>query len=85
MKRLLIGSLLVLLTACSKVNMESYDQVKAGMSYAEVKTVLGEADKCEEKLANTQCIWGNKDKHIKVNFVADSAVYFDHKGLMPEQ
>lgn len=85
MKKLLIGSLLVLLAACSRVNMESYDQIKTGMSYAEVKKVLGEADKCEDKLANTQCIWGNEEKHIKVNFVADAAVYFDHKGLMPSQ
>lgn len=84
MRKWLITSLLLLVAACSKVNMESYDQIKTGMSYAEVKKVLGEADTCEEKLANTRCIWGNDDKHIKVNFVADAAVYFDHKGLMPE-
>ncbi|WP_088328474.1 DUF3862 domain-containing protein [Lacimicrobium sp. SS2-24] len=84
MKKWLIGALLVTLAGCSKVNMESYDQIKAGMSYAEVKQVLGEADRCEEKLANTQCIWGSDEKYIKVNFVSDAAVYFDHKGLMPE-
>ncbi|MGL5538127.1 MAG: lipoprotein, partial [Aeromonas veronii] len=36
MKKIVIGGLIaLLLTGCSKLNRENYDQLKMGMSYAE--------------------------------------------------
>ncbi|WP_102795362.1 hypothetical protein [Bowmanella denitrificans] len=82
MKLLSLMIALFCLSACSKLNMGNYEQLETGMSYREVIQVLGNADQCEDGVANQECIWGNKDgRHIQVNFVAGAVVYFNQQGL----
>ncbi|WP_448547531.1 DUF3862 domain-containing protein [Thalassotalea fusca] len=79
---LLAISLVILLSACSKVNKENYDKLELGMSKEEIQAVIGGADNCEEAMGTLTCVWGDKDaKHIKVRFVADAAVTFSNSGL----
>lgn len=73
--------LLLLLTACSKLDLAHYNQVKTGMSYQEVTDVLGAASQCDEVLGARNCVWHDGEKKINVAFVADKAVAFSHKGL----
>ena len=81
MRNLLLISTLLLLTACSKLTNENYEQLKAGMSQEEVEAVLGSPDACSDSLA-TKCTWGDENgKHISVRFVADKAVGFSKKDL----
>ena len=81
MKRLLIITSLLLLTACSKLTTENYDKLKAGMSQEEVEAILGSPDACSDSMTS-KCIWGDENgKHIRVRFVADAAIGFSKKDL----
>lgn len=73
--------LLLLLTGCSKLTVENYNQVKTGMSYNEVSALLGTATNCDEALALRNCVWQDGDKRVEVTFAADKAMVFSHKGL----
>ncbi|GAB3017053.1 DUF3862 domain-containing protein [Bowmanella dokdonensis] len=82
MKKLTLMMLLLTLAGCSRLSQTNYEQLEMGMNYREVMDILGEADHCEESMANEECIWGNRDgRHIQVNFVAGAAVYFNQQGL----
>ena len=74
-------SMLVLVAACSKVNVENYDRLKAGMTFAEVKQLLGEPTKCDEVIGVRSCEWGDATRQITVNLAADHVVLFSAKGL----
>lgn len=69
------------LAACSKLTIDHYNQLKVGMSYQEVATIIGEADSCDEMLGTRSCVWGEAEQQIKAGFVADKAIAFSHKGL----
>ena len=75
--------LLVLLVAgCSKLTMANYQQLKVGMSYAEVSSVIGSANECQESLGTNRCVWGDEDGvYVKINFISDAAVLFSQDGL----
>ncbi|WDE04867.1 DUF3862 domain-containing protein [Thalassomonas viridans] len=82
MKKILLLSAVLMLSACSKLTSENYDKLKMGMSAEEVKTILGEPDNCSEALGTKSCIWGNEEAtYIKVSFVADNAATFSNNGL----
>jgi len=73
----LIGlSLLLAITVagCSKLTMENYDKLKVGMSYEEVKTIIGKPATCSELLVVKQCTWGDEKSGISANFMADKMV-----------
>lgn len=81
-KALLVLVTALSLSACSKLTSENYEQLKMGMSLAEVESVLGGADECSETLGTKSCIWGDENgTHIKVSFVADNAATFSNNGL----
>ncbi len=71
----------LLLAACGKLSMENYNQLKVGMSYQDVTSIIGEADSCDEVLGTRSCVWGEAEQQIKAGFVADKAIAFSHKGL----
>lgn len=73
--------LLLLLAGCSKLTVENYNQVKTGMSYDEVSTLLGSATTCDEVLGLRNCVWQDGDKKVEVAFAGDKAMAFSHKGL----
>ena len=81
MKKLILCAALLLLTACSKLSMDNYNQLKIGMNYQEVTALIGEASSCEEIIGTRSCVWGDDKKSIKAGFVADKAIAFSHKGL----
>lgn len=82
MKKLIVLlSTALLLTACSKVTIENYEQLKLGMSYEEVTGVIGKSSDCTEKVGTRFCTWGNDNKNITVTFIAGKATLYSHKGL----
>ena len=83
LKNILVAStLLVLLSACSKVNKENYNKLEVGMAQTDVEAIIGSADNCSTTLGTQTCLWGDeKGKHIKVRFIADAAVTFSNNGL----
>lgn len=81
MKKLSLFTLLLLLTACSKLSMANYQLLKVGMEYDQVTQVIGAPTQCEETLGTRNCLWGDESTSIKATFIAQKAVMFSHKGL----
>ena len=81
MRYLAVMFSLMLLVGCSKVTKENYDQLKSGMSQAEVEAVLGSSDMCTETFGTKTCSWGNEDRNITINFVGDTVLVLSNKGL----
>jgi len=78
---LLMVSVFVLMTACSKVNNENYDAIETGMDYSEIEALLGNPTECDEIFGMKQCKWGDYNKNIDVKFIADKVSIFSKKGL----
>ena len=71
-----------LLASCSKLNMENYQQLKTGMKYEEVTSIIGSPESCSEKFGARSCIWGDAEgSYIKAKFLGESAVAFSHNNL----
>lgn len=66
----LLGSL----AACSRVTLENYEKLKVGMSYEEVKSILGKPSKCSELLVVKQCTWGDEGAGVSASFMAEKLV-----------
>ena len=66
---------------CNTVTKENYDKISMGMSYAEVISILGDADECGGALGVENCTWGKEDTYIKINFVGKKVVLFSANGL----
>lgn len=81
-RKIFLCALLALgLTACSKVTKENYDQIKMGMNYDEIVTLIGEPASCDDALGVSHCVWGDENSNINVSFVANKATVFTAKGL----
>ena len=73
---------LLIISSCSKMNMENYDKLESGMKYEEVVSIIGKPSECSETLGTRSCIWGDdKDSNIKANFINDRAIFFSHNRL----
>ncbi|GEK09251.1 MULTISPECIES: DUF3862 domain-containing protein [Pseudoalteromonas] len=81
MKKIVLASILLGLTGCSKVTVENYNKLEVGMDKTELEQILGSADNCEEKTLHTNCIWGSDDKHIKVTLLSDKVTLYSKKGI----
>ena len=79
--RLSLMGACLLLAACNKLTVENYDKMKAGMPYAEVKTIFGAPAKCSEALGLKHCTWGDETRHIDVSFINDQAVLFTGENI----
>lgn len=66
---------------CSKLSAENYDRLKMGMSFAEVKAILGDPTTCSDLMTVRSCTWGDEKRHVNVNFVADGVVLFTASNL----
>jgi len=73
--------LLVLLTGCSKLTMENYSKIKMGLEYPEVVKLLGKPDNCSEALFVRNCVWGNDQQNITVNFAGGQVILFASKNI----
>jgi hypothetical protein len=76
----LLGALL-LLTACSKLTLENYNQVKMGQEYTAVVAILGEPSRCDETLGVRACTWGDEQKGVSVNFIGGQVVLHSARNL----
>jgi len=73
--------LLAMLFGCSKLTMENYAKIKMGIDYAEVVKILGPPDNCSEALFVRNCVWGNEQKNITVNFAGDKVILFTSRNI----
>ncbi|MBU1618525.1 MAG: outer membrane protein assembly factor BamE [Gammaproteobacteria bacterium] len=80
-KIVVLLAVLTLLGACSKLTQDNYDQVKAGMTYDEVTSILGTATHCDEAVGTKSCLWGDDAKNIKITFLAGRATVFSNQGI----
>lgn len=75
--RLLLALAFVFVTAaCSRVTMENYQRLHSGMTYQEIKQILGQPKRCDEAIGLRNCVWGDEQRNITVNFIGDKAVVF---------
>jgi hypothetical protein len=77
----ILAASICLLSSCSKLTTENYDQLHIGMAYDEVVSLLGNADQCDGAIGLKNCTWGDDSKHIKVSFAGDKVVVFSGQGL----
>ena len=82
-KKLIIMALLLYLVlfGCSKLNRENYDKIKVGMDYQEVVSIIGDPDKCDAIMGSKNCVWGNENKNITINFIGDKVFVPSMNGL----
>jgi hypothetical protein len=78
---LVLLSLLVLQSGCSKVNQDNYDRLESGMSYEEVVDILGSPDDCSQVMGVKSCTWGDEARNIKAGFMGGAAMVFSASGL----
>ncbi len=52
-----------------------------GSEYSEVVKILGKPDSCSEALFVRNCVWGNEQKNITVNFMGGKVVLFTSKNI----
>ena len=45
----------LLLWGCSKLTQENYDKIKPGMTYGQVKAIIGNPDECDSAFAVKKC------------------------------
>ena len=66
---------------CSRLTQEHYDKITMGMSFEEVEKLLGSGATCDSAMGMKSCTWGDKDKYVKIQFLADKVVIHTAKGL----
>ncbi|NMG37408.1 hypothetical protein GRF61_23410 [Azoarcus sp. TTM-91] len=76
-----LAALALLLGGCTKLTAANYERLKIGMSYTEVKALFGDPSGCSDLLTVKTCTWGDENRHVTVNFVADQVVLFNGANL----
>ena len=70
-----------LVGACSKLTVENYDRLQAGMTLSEVRQLLGDPASCDEVVGLRKCIWGDERRQITVSFAADRLLLRSASGI----
>ena len=65
---------LLLLAACSQLDMAHYEKLKVGQSYDEVVGIIGKPDRCDEILGLRSCQWGNDNRYVRVAFAGSTVL-----------
>ena len=68
-RRILPLTLLSLLAACGRLTADNYDKLKTGMTYDEVKAIIGAPTTCSDVLGVKNCTWGDDKRHVNASFV----------------
>ena len=80
--RWIVAVMFVLIVAgCSKLTMENYNKLKAGMTYNEVVNVIGSPDKCSDLLGMKNCVWGDEKRSATVTFAGDRVLFFSANNI----
>jgi hypothetical protein len=75
-----MGLLLVML-GCSKLTLENYDKIAAGMTYEEVTQLIGSPDQCDDVLGVRNCGWGDEKRSVNVSFLGGKVILFSSSNL----
>jgi hypothetical protein len=78
---LILPVLLAMLLGCSKLTPENYGKIRPGLTYDAIIAILGKPDTCSGALFVKNCVWGNEQKNITVNFVGDKVLLYSSKNL----
>jgi outer membrane protein assembly factor BamE (lipoprotein component of BamABCDE complex) len=70
----ILAAVVLAAAGCSKLTAENYSKLKVGMTYPEVKAILGSPTSCDDTAAFRSCRWGDEKQHVTVRFVADQLV-----------
>jgi hypothetical protein len=71
----------VLLSGCGKLTPENYAKLKAGLTYAEVKSILGEPARCDDLVGFKSCRWGDDSRNTTVRFAGDQVVLYSAENV----
>jgi hypothetical protein len=77
---LTMGLLLVML-GCSKLTLENYSKIAAGMTYEEVTQLIGSPDQCDDVLGVRSCEWGDEKHSVNVSFLGGKVILFSSSNL----
>ncbi|HVP30882.1 MAG TPA: hypothetical protein VMW35_17145 [Myxococcota bacterium] len=80
-RRLVLAAIALLLCACSRLTLANYDKLKVGMTFDEVKAILGDPERCDDAMGFRACRFGDEKRHVDVKFVGEKAVLFDSENL----
>ena len=75
----LAGALAI--AACGKLTSENYNKLQVGMTFAEVKQIIGTPDNCKDMMALKRCAWSDGGRSITVDFMMDKAVWLNAENL----
>lgn len=73
--------LLPLALGCSKLTIDNYSQISAGMSYDEVVGLIGKPDRCDDVMGVRNCAWGDETRSVSVSFVGGKVLLFSSTNL----
>jgi outer membrane protein assembly factor BamE (lipoprotein component of BamABCDE complex) len=71
---LLLVAIVLAAAGCSKLTPENYAKIKPGMTYEEVRAILGSPDRCDDLMGFKSCRWGDDSKNITVRFAKDQVL-----------
>ena len=80
-KHLVMVAFILVLSGCSKVTKENYDNIEVGMPYDEVVQLIGKPEACSDAFGITSCEWKSGDANVKVKFISDQVSYVTGDGL----
>jgi outer membrane protein assembly factor BamE (lipoprotein component of BamABCDE complex) len=66
---------------CCKLTPENYAKLKPGLSYAEVKTILGDPVRCDDLMGFKSCRWGDDSRSITVRFAGDQILLYSAENV----
>lgn len=72
---------LFVLTGCSKITLDNYNEIKSNMSYDDVVSLLGKPNSCDGMSSAKSCLWGDEKKGIRVAFLSDEVLMANYHGL----
>ena len=76
-----VAAVAILLSGCSKLTPENYAKLKPGLTYAEVKSILGEPARCDDLVGFKSCRWGDESRNITVRFAGDQVVLYSAENV----
>lgn len=65
----------------SRLTLDSYEQLQAGMTRAQVEAILGEPSECSGAVMIDNCLWGDEVRFIQAQFVGGKAMAYQYQGL----
>lgn len=73
--------LVLLLVGCSKLTLDNYNKIAAGMTYTEVTGLIGKPDKCDDLMGIRSCQWSYGKTEVHVSFAGDKVVLYSSQNL----